>query len=208
MLKSLKPLILLLALNFGSTSLLQAAKVSQSNVVGKGRFGGYVAYPEHLRVELKIKKDFSPQEMDKTVGWYRIVKQNDSKYHQALNLIKSAFKERGDYQGKKLLSLLKEGVRYSYVIKDGVFRLAEILSDGHPATRFSKHILLADFATQVTYAGELWKDPRNPKKIILDNNSGTFKPRSKDLGKIANLLKKNLKIKIKTEIHRAYENRR
>ena len=150
------------------------------------------SYPEHLKIELAPYRHFSRQKIDKNVYWYSLLGNVHNKYYRAASKINSSFVRLGDVQRRKFLQLLKPGIRYTYVIQGRTLRIAEILNDLDPYVKFSKHIILADFSDAVTYAGELWRDPRSSKRIILDNNSGTYKPSEKTTQKIARLFEKKI----------------
>ncbi len=130
-------LILLSSLFFFGKNTLWGAKLSKSS---------FKQYPDHFKIILKPYKKIPFQKIDKKVYWYSILNETTSKYHKAAQNINSAFVSLGDFSRKNFVAQLKLNHRYTYILKKGILNIAEILEENHPATKFSKHIILAGFA--------------------------------------------------------------
>lgn len=96
----------------------------------------------------------------------------------------------------QFFSHLKMGQKYTYVVMPKKLVLTETCNE--PREHFkdlaSKHMLLSGLRKHVRFAGEMHlehsKDGR--LEVIFDNASGTYRPPSEGLGKLAQLLEVSL----------------
>ncbi len=96
---------------------------------------------------------------------------------------------------------LQEGVPYTYVVTDRHLIFAK--STHFPEKekwrdKFSKHYFIAGLKKSVRYAGEFTIVKASDEykvAVIFDNASGTFRPKTKHLSNLQNLLRHNFKQK-------------
>lgn len=99
--------------------------------------------------------------------------------------------------GKDFAEIMEYGVRrgkprmFTYVLMEKRLYIAET---GAKFFRdmMSKHAMHCSAATEVVYAGELlFQMESNGVKIVLDNNSGTYAPRTEDLKRVEEVFRRN-----------------
>ena len=106
-------------------------------------------------------------------------------------------KEGEIHSGEELLKLInygrtKEGkiILFTYVIVNNYLRFSptgKLLKN-----MFSKHTIHSNCSPDVTYAGEFHVQKKEDKYIlVIDNNSGTYKPNPEDLPLVKQLIIKN-----------------
>ena len=108
---------------------------------------------------------------------------------------------RGNLEGQQILALLVPSARYSYVLSSGYLVLAEI-NRSKKLKKFSKHFFIAGFSSSVKYAGEAWLSP-NRQSLLIDNNSGSYKPKKRQIEKVAGLLSGYLGVEVISQHRRS-----
>lgn len=100
-----------------------------------------------------------------------------------IHLIKS-----GRHKLSRRESVRSSEIKYTYVLlADGKLRIAPIFSR-FPGAKLSKHAVTSGASESVVYAGEMWfdLDDYGNERMVFDNNSGTYGPRS-DHGELEGL---------------------
>ncbi len=90
------------------------------------------------------------------------------------------------------LKKLKENQLYTFVFTDKEIRFATTIREQGAKNLASKHALLANITDQVHFAGEAWLEKG---VLVINNNSGTFRPEAQYLENVAEYFQKALGVK-------------
>lgn len=109
------------------------------------------------------------------------------------------FKKHREMESKEFLDKLVSNNPYTYVITDDYMRFVETtqnVQEERSKDIMTKHFLISGMAKRARYAGQMWvkKNANNDIFLVLDNGSGTYRPCANELGKVRQLLEKNLGI--------------
>ncbi len=98
-------------------------------------------------------------------------------------------KALGEVKSKKILALFKPGQKYTYVITDAQVFFAPIdkIAGSKLAT---KHYFIGNYPEVIFFAGECWIN--EAQQLVVDNNSGTYRPGSSMLPMVASFLGETL----------------
>jgi hypothetical protein len=140
----------------------------------------FVFLPE---VKIKKKKVIA---IDKTFG-RKILKTMHKK------ILSKAATEYED-NPSRFFSLFKENTPYNYVILENSLVFAETTKEdnNYYKNKFSKHYFISGLKGRVYYAGQMriYKRPQRTT-IVLNNNSGTYRPHDIFLPNVLHLLRDN-----------------
>ena len=91
-----------------------------------------------------------------------------------------------------------KSIRFTYIITVDSIMNFSITSAMTGRDFLSKHALHANAAEEVVYSGEFFVDRTDPggRRLVIDNNSGTFAPPKGQLPSLERLLKFNFGVEI------------
>lgn len=135
------------------------------------------------------------QQIDPRVPWMKVINDPIHPLRFDYSDLMKNMGLLGNLEGREFLDLLEPMAKYSYVLTGQHLVLAEIDRIKRKKS-FSKHFFLSGFATSVRYAGEAWVDKYKSKRLIIDNNSGTYKPDKHQLNQVALMLSSFLNIEV------------
>lgn len=117
----------------------------------------------------------------------------DSKPLRFNNAFFSALKSVEYFENNSVSPLknLKAGVIYNFVITKDEVRFASTSRNLNAKNLASKHALLANNTDEVFYAGEAWLENG---VLVINQNSGTYKPNGKYLSDVALYLQHSLEV--------------
>lgn len=116
--------------------------------------------------------------------------------------METSFEPLGDISGDGFLQLLKRGRKYTFVLVGSRLYVARSSMSGTNRL-VTKHYFIGNYSSEVFFAGECWLSGTG--SLVIDNNSGTFKPTTQPLAEVAAVLEQSLGIHVETRAFIAAE---
>jgi hypothetical protein len=121
-----------------------------------------------------------------------------SPYRAQRQRVEAALENLGDLSPQALLALFKTGRKYTYtIIKDRLY-FAQI-DAGAKNKYLTKHFFVANYPEALYFAGECWTNDQ--QSLVIDNNSGTYRPTAAALPEVAATLQKSLGLPVTISVY-------
>lgn len=162
----------------------------------------------YFKVDLKSVTSFLPHSIsiDPTVCWYPIINTTTHAMYFTRVKIEQKLKKLSNSFDETILDYMTMDYNYSFVISNRQIIISKILPI-RKVKYAAKHILLANFSAKVRYAGEMWLevDKSGNRYIVMNNNSGTYKPKLDYLKQAGRLIAHNLGIPVKIKKFKSFQ---